>query len=253
MAMVTYERHEYGFGVIRLNRPEKHNAISMDMAELLKRSIQKAKEDTITFLIITGSGDTTFCAGGDLSELHGDLSQDEAFSLLYQMKDVLYRIASFPLPTVCLLNGNAFGGGCELATACDFRFARQGTEYGFIQSKLGILPGWGGGTLLYEKVEPIFAYQWLTEGTKYTAERLHKNGWLQKVIPQDTWGDEGKIMSSFIEKSERQLKMLKEQYLKKCSILSLSAEMNEEVRNAAILWDAHEHKIAVETFLGKEK
>src|SRR5699024_4983776 len=168
--MVIYERHEQGFGIIRLNRPEKHNAISPAMIDLLKEYIQTAKEDRIKFLVITGTGDKTFCAGGDLNELHGALSQDEAFALRYPMKEVLYELASFPLPTICLLNGNAFGGGCELATACDFRYAKENTEHGFIQSTLGILPGWGGGTLLYEKVGSNFAYHWLTEGRKYDTE-----------------------------------------------------------------------------------
>lgn len=251
--LVTYERSNQGFGLIQLNRAEKHNAISQGMVELLKESIQTAKEDAIKFLVITGSGDRTFCAGGDLNELHGELSQDDAFSLLYSMKEVLYELASFPLPTVCLLNGNAFGGGCELATACDFRYAKENTKHGFIQSTLGILSGWGGGTLLYEKVASDFAYQWLMEGTKYDTDSLHHHGWLQKVIPTDEWGNWSKILYSIINKSDKQLKILKEQYLKKAPILSLSAEMNTEVRNAATLWGTIEHKTAVQTFLKKNE
>lgn len=250
--MVTYGREQQGFGIIRLNRPEKHNAISPYMADMLKKYIEEAKEDAIKFLVITGSGDKTFCAGGDLNELHGDLSQDEAFSLLYPMKEVLYELASFPLPTICLLNGNAFGGGCELATACDFRYAKENTEHGFIQSNLGILPGWGGGTLLYEKVAPLFAYRWLAEGTRYDVDTLYYSGWLQEVIPPDEWGGFNDILISFINKSEEQLKMLKEQYLRKLSVLSLSAEMNVEVRNASTLWGTTEHKAAVQAFLKKD-
>src|SRR5690625_5646758 len=87
-----------------------------------------------------------FCAGGDLINFHGELTPDEAFSRLYPMKEVLYDIASFPVPTICLLNGDALGGGCEIATACDFRIAKETTKFGFVQSKLGIVPGWGGGT-----------------------------------------------------------------------------------------------------------
>src|SRR5699024_7822300 len=99
-----------------------------------------------------------------------------------------------------------------------------------------------------EKVLPSFAYHWLTDGNKYDSESLFYNGWLQKVIPENEWGNVNTILSSFIAKSGTQLKMLKEQYLKKLPILSLSAEMNMEVRNAAKLWDTLEHKKAVQAF-----
>lgn len=250
--MVTYERKDVGYGLITLNRQEKHNAISHEMAKLLKKYLHIAKEDRIKFLVVTGAGDETFCAGGDLNELHANLSQDAAFELLYPMKDVLYELAEFPMPTICLLNGNAFGGGCELATACDFRYAKENTQHGFIQSTLGILPGWGGGTLLYEKISPEVAYQWLLEGVKYDINTLDKIGWIQKVIPADEWQRFENYLEPLIGKSEKQLNMLKKQYLKQISILSLSAKMNEEIRNASLLWNSQAHRKAVHSFMNRQ-
>src|SRR5699024_7165589 len=247
--LVTYERNEQGFGVIQLNRPNKRHAISLHMVNLLKGHLQTAKRDQIKFLVLTATSDEAFCAGGDLNELHAELTRDEAFSLLYPMKEVLYELVSFPIPTICLLNGNSFGGGCELATACDFRYAKEHTVHGFIQTKLGILPSWGGGTILYEKVAPVFAYHWLITGNNLDSDTLQQNGWLQKVILSDEWGNLSEMLRSFIDKSDGQLKMLKEQYLKKMPILSLSAEMSMEVRNAVKLWDSPEHKAAVQAFI----
>src|SRR5699024_4071362 len=106
-------------------------------------TIKNIHTETISFLVIESNGSTSFCAGGDLYEYHGELTEDEAFEKLSVMMHVLRSIILFPLPVIALLGGNAFGGGCELATACDFRIAKEGTQFGFVQSNIGILPGWG--------------------------------------------------------------------------------------------------------------
>src|SRR5699024_10449836 len=93
-----------------------------------------------------------FCAGGDLNELNDELTEDEAYEDLKLMKDFLYKLATFPLPTIALLHGMALGGSCELANACDFRIAKEKTRFGIVQNNLGILPGWGGGAMLFENI-----------------------------------------------------------------------------------------------------
>ncbi|WP_077325984.1 enoyl-CoA hydratase/isomerase family protein [Virgibacillus siamensis] len=247
MENIQYIHHDDGFGIIRLQRPEKHNAISVEMADQLKIAVKTAKEENVKFLVIAASGEKMFCAGGDLANLHGDLTSDEAFSALYPMKEVLYDIASFPVPTIGLLNGDALGGGCEIATACDFRIAREHTRFGFVQTTLGIAPGWGGGALLYEKVLPSFAYHWILEGGIYDAAYLFNKEWIHKVVAKQEW-DEEKLLAPYASRSFKQMKILKRQYLKRTSVLGLAAAMSDEVRNSANLWDSEEHKEAVSKF-----
>ncbi|WP_163970758.1 enoyl-CoA hydratase/isomerase family protein [Oceanobacillus halotolerans] len=249
--MILVEKKK-DYAIIRLNRPAKRNAISLGMAKQLKEAIEQVKEMDIKCLVITGSGDQTFCAGGDLNHLHGNLTSDEAFRNLYDMKEVLYGIASFPVPTICLLNGDAYGGGCELATACDFRLAKENTTFGFVQSKLGIMPGWGGGVLLYEKLHPSIAYQWLVEAGMYSASYLQQQGWIHRIIPSDEIDDLEKLLKPYIQKSLKQMYLFKKQYKKKLSMIGLSAQMDEEVRDCATLWDTTEHKQAVERFLSRK-
>ena len=172
--LITYEEKEYG--TILLNRPEKRNAISVEMAKELSRILEEIKERPIKFLVIKSTGESVFCAGGDLTDFHGALSEEEAYQTLHTMKQVLFQIVTFPVPTISLLQGSALGGGCELATACDIRIAKENSKFGFVQSNLGILPGWGGGALLYEKVHPSFALQWLTEGKMYDTALLKQKG-----------------------------------------------------------------------------
>lgn len=238
---VQYSVFDEGYGLIQLNRPEKHNAISKEMTSLLSEKIKEAKNDSIKCLVVTGVGDKSFCSGGDLNNMHGDLSNDEAFRELYQMKECLYELLTFPVPTICLLNGNALGGGCEIATACDFRIGKEETEFGFIQSTLGIVPGWGGGAILYEKVNPDFAFQWIVEGSVLSIDELKFKGWIHRIIARDEWENTQEILKPYLTKSMEQMKLLKSQFNKKISTLSLSATMNEEVRNSANLWDSPEH------------
>ncbi|WP_404452493.1 enoyl-CoA hydratase/isomerase family protein [Virgibacillus necropolis] len=248
---IQYETFSEGYSMITLNRPEKRNAVSNEMAQELKEAIKQARETKIKFLVITGAGDKVFCAGGDLKDLHGDLSPGDAFHQLYAMKEVLFDIVSFPVPTICLLNGDAVGGGCEIATSCDFRIAKESTNFGFVQTKLGITPGWGGGALLYDKVHSSFAYYWLIEAEKYEAVYLKEKGWIHRIVPTELWDDQTEVLSSYVSKSLAQMEILSKQYKQKVGVLGLSALMDDEVRNCSLLWDSKEHIDAVNRFLNK--
>lgn len=250
--MVQYRIIDEEYGEICINRPEKHNAITIEMAGELNAVLQLAKQDSIKFLVITGSGYEMFCAGGDLHHLHGKLLPDEAFKRLYPMKEVLHEIVSFPVPTICLLNGDALGGGCEIATACDIRIAKENTKFGFVQTRLGIIPGWGGGAILYEKVNPSFAFQWIMEAEIFYATYLLDRGWIHRIVTNEVWNDRVALLNAYQSKSHKQMLLLKNQYKLKLSSLGLSSLMNEEVRNCANLWDSVEHKEALQQFLSRK-
>ncbi|WP_085992485.1 enoyl-CoA hydratase/isomerase family protein [Oceanobacillus senegalensis] len=250
--LVEYRKSEKGYGSILINRPNKRNAISEDMIPLFHKYLNLAKQDQLNFLVITSTGSNMFCSGGDLTFLHSDLSKTESFERLNLMKEVLYKIATFPVPVIAVLNGGALGGGCELATACDVRVAKEGTKFGFVQSNLGILPGWGGGVLLYEKVHPTFAFQWLMEGEIIDAKELEKKGWVNRIVPEvDSYHLE-EILRRYISKSHTQMKILKKQYIKNRKNTNLYHQMTEEVLNTTRLWGSKEHKLAVRKFLSRK-
>lgn len=249
---ITYEFTKEDYSVITLNRKEKRNAINISMAKELKRAIHRAREDEGKFLLLRSSAGDVFCAGGDLKDFHSNLKEEEVFPQLYMMKEVLAELLSLPLPTICLLSGDAYGGGCELATACDLRIAKEGTKFGFVQTELGILPGWGGGTLLYERVHPSFAFYWLSQGKVYSSKELAKEGWIHKLVDEEDW-DEQALLKPFINKSKEQLYSLKAQYNEKISSLSLVAKMNEEVRQCSALWGSKKHRESIDKILNKRK
>ncbi|MCP3026222.1 enoyl-CoA hydratase/isomerase family protein [Halobacillus sp. A5] len=242
-----------GTGTILLNRYDKMNAVTREMCEgLLKAVLDFKANPNLKCLVITGAGQQSFCAGGDLLELHGDLTEEEAYTRLIPMKQVLYELAVFPLPTYAFLNGDARGGGCEIATACDFRYGKHDGKYGFIQGKLGITPGWGGGELLYRKISADRAAHWLMDSEMYDSERAYQIGWLHKIVAKEHLTPDY-LLSPFLEKTQTQLKIFKSQLLRSLPFTDLSKEMDEEVRRCASLWESEEHIKAVKNFIRTRK
>ncbi|WP_173916574.1 enoyl-CoA hydratase/isomerase family protein [Halobacillus sp. Marseille-Q1614] len=251
MGQILVDIKRDGLASITLNRPDKLNAVSKGMTRELSAALRSLeKRNDLKCLVITGSGSRAFCAGGDLNELHGGLSEKEAYQVLKPMGDVLYQLAVFPLPTIALLNGQARGGGCELATACDFRYGVRGSAYGFVQGKLGITPGWGGGELLYQRIRPEHAAHWLIDSQMYSAEKAHHIGWLNKIGTRE---ELEKAAAPFLEKTYDQLHWFKKQYLQKLSVKKLEARIEEEVTNCAKLWESKEHIEAVRNFMNSRK
>ena len=129
-----------------LNRPEKHNALSLSLlADLRKLFESHAGDETLLAAVLTGTGDKTFAAGGDLRELAALRSAAEAEQMSRDAKAALNAIRTFPVPVIAALNGNTFGGAAELAVACDFRVAATHAKIGFVQGRLAVSTAWGGG------------------------------------------------------------------------------------------------------------
>ena len=129
-----------------LNRPEKHNALSLSLLADLKTMFEKhAGDATLLAVVLTGTGDKTFAAGGDLRELATLRSAGEGAQMAHDAKAALHAIRTFPVPVIAALNGNTFGGAAELAVACDFRVMAAHARIGFVQGRIAVSTAWGGG------------------------------------------------------------------------------------------------------------
>ncbi|WP_255822142.1 enoyl-CoA hydratase/isomerase family protein [Halobacillus shinanisalinarum] len=101
MEQVILSVNDKGYAHIVLNRPEKMNAITQKMITELHDALKQARTiENLKCLVISGAGGRAFCAGGDLQEFHGGLTKEEAYQILSPMKDVLYELAYFPVPTL---------------------------------------------------------------------------------------------------------------------------------------------------------
>ncbi|MFD1735707.1 enoyl-CoA hydratase/isomerase family protein [Bacillus salitolerans] len=250
------ERTEKDIILFTINRPEVRNAIDYDVMKELEKTIETIQQDpNIKAFVITGSGKDAFCSGGDLSIFHKLYTEEEAFKMLSRMGGILYKLLTLKCPTVALINGYAIGGGCELATACDYRIARNGVKVGFVQGKLAITTGWGGGTMLVEKLLHHQAYRMLFSANTYSALEAKEIGFIHEILSDEKWMYEG---MTFTEKmidncSASVLSAYKEIAITKWKNFNVLERMLEEVSKCSSLWAKEEHHAAVKAFIEKSK
>lgn len=256
MAKIKLKRLHNQLVVCTINRPDVRNAVDYDVMEGFKEAIHTVKNDTtIKGLVITGAGTDAFCSGGDLSVFHGLHTEQEAYSMLSKMGEILFELMTLNRPTFALLNGVAVGGGCEIATACDFRIAKSSSKVGFIQGKLGITTGWGGGTMLLEKLPVDRAGQLLYSANLISSEKGKVLGFINKVINDKEFHQDGiQWIEDLLQNSSPSvLASYKELAVRKWLSTNLKDRMDEEIKQCAILWEGEEHHQAVNAFLGKKK
>ena len=165
---------------LTVNRPDKLNALNdATIAELGQAIDQIRVDDSIGGVIITGAG-RAFVAGADISELS---SQTPVLAKARARggQDVFRRIETCPKPVIAAVNGFALGGGCELAMACHIRIASDAAKFGQPESKLGLLPGYGGSQRLPRLVGKGRAVQLLITGEMIDAAEAYRIGLVNKV------------------------------------------------------------------------
>ncbi len=143
MPPILHERSA-GLAIIRLNRPEKLNARSRKMIEELSALCSRlASDGDLRAVILTGAGDKAFCAGTDIGELAGQ-SGTFAKETSERGQNLCNQIENFPVPVLAAVNGIAAGGGCELALACHLRIASSEAAFSLPETRLGLIPAYGG-------------------------------------------------------------------------------------------------------------
>jgi enoyl-CoA hydratase len=238
-----------GVLLFTINRPDRRNAINFEVMDGLEHALELAHEKEVKFFAILGAGDQAFCSGGDLSAFHLLKTEKEAYGMLSRMAGILYRLLTLPKPTIAILNGTAVGGGCEIAAACDFRIGREGIKAGFVQANLAITTGWGGGTILLEKLQYEIALKMLIDAKIHSAEDLKELGFLNNIYA----GDPIEACLSFIKDSLQKdgsvLSAYKSLLNKKWERLSIRDRMEEEAAGCAVLWEADAHHQKVDEFM----
>lgn len=138
---------------VTISRERKRNALSLEvLGEIRSVFASYARDPAIRAATVTGAGDKSFAAGGDLRELDSVRTAEDTGTMSNSARAALDAIRNFPVPVVAILNGTALGGGAELAMACDFRLATPNSSMGFIQGTLNITTAWGGGLDLIERI-----------------------------------------------------------------------------------------------------
>lgn len=250
MGDFTHFKTKEGILFGKIKRPEKRNAVNYLVMDGFRDMLDHAENDSsVKAVVVTGEGSYAFCAGGDIEEFHRLKTEDEAIAMLSRMGRLLYRLATLPKPTLASINGTAVGGGCEIAAACDFRIARRDAKLGFIQANLAITTGWGGGSLLYERLDPSTAFKLLSEAELHKAEEMKEIGFLQVVY--DTIMDQtaSEFMERILQKESGVIEAYKKAMIEKFHMAHLKERMENEMKRCAELWALDAHHDAVSHFL----
>jgi 3-hydroxypropionyl-coenzyme A dehydratase len=144
MKYILIELHTNDIAIIKINRPEVLNALNKDVISELSRAIDIVGiDDNIKVVIITGTGERSFCAGADIRYVI-NIDPIEAERYASFVHTLLNKVENLQKPVIAAINGYALGGGCELALACDIRIASSNAKIGQTEVTIGIPPGWGG-------------------------------------------------------------------------------------------------------------
>jgi enoyl-CoA hydratase/carnithine racemase len=177
---VLFEVIGDGVCSIRLNRPERMNALGVAMCAALEQALAEAAQQRARVVLITANG-RAFCAGADLKERRGmDLAARLAHNAA--IRATIESIANARCVTIAVLNGIALGGGLELALACDLRLAAEGITLGLTESRIGAIPGAGGTQRLPRLIGVSRALQMMLSGEPVTSEYAHSIGLVNEVI-----------------------------------------------------------------------
>jgi enoyl-CoA hydratase len=177
---IIEERLE-SFAIIRLNRPEKLNSLSREtILELTNIFKNLESEPDLRTIILTGSGDKAFCAGTDIGELSG-LDKERAREVSLRGQTLCNQIENCAVPVIAAINGIAAGGGCELALACHIRIASPNATFSLPETKLGILPGYGGTQRLAREIGNGRALEMMLTARTVGAKEALQSGLINRI------------------------------------------------------------------------
>src|SRR5262245_14637265 len=171
--------------VLTIDRPDARNAIARATMQELGGALDDVADSPARVLVVRGAGDRVFVSGGDLKELAAIRTHEEAVVMAATMRSVLDRLATFAVPVVAAVNGDAYGGGAEVMVACDMRVAAADVKCAFNQVSLGIMPAWGGIERLTALVGRGRALALLTTGRVLDADAALAHGLFDEVVARE--------------------------------------------------------------------
>jgi enoyl-CoA hydratase len=250
---VLYEVTD-GIATITINRPTKYNALNTNVRAAMSDFLKQAEDDpTVRVVILTGAGEKAFAAGADITGFPG-LNSKEIREPAKQGQDLSVYIESMSKPVIAAVNGFALGGGCELAMACDIRYASGNARFGQPEILLGIIPGYGGTVRLPRIVGLGRAKELVFTGDQINAEEAYRIGLVNKVFESIEALHEGvkELASKLVEKPGVAIKMAK-QSLNNAWQQNLSDSLAFELDVFCQTFDTEDKEEGVAAFLEKRK
>ena len=184
MPQVEVSVDEFHVALLRLNRPEARNALSPEMRTEIADSLERLDADPEVRCIVLAGSDDFFAAGADIRAM-----AERPLDALPDPEGMRFwtRISAIATPIVAAVSGYAFGGGCELALACDMIVCDEKTRFGQPEITLGIIPGGGGTQRLTRAIGKQRAMEYVLTGRRWDAKTAERWGLVNKVVEKNRW------------------------------------------------------------------
>jgi enoyl-CoA hydratase len=237
--------------IITINRPKVHNAINRRLLVELERALLEAEQNkSLRCLIITGAGEKSFVAGADISDMKG-MSALEAQDFSQLGQGVFDLMAHGRLPVIAAVNGYALGGGLEMALACDFIYASENASFGLVETKLGLIPGFGGLGRLSHRVGVAMAKELIFAGAQINADEALKMGLVNKVVAEGEVVEHARNMAVKIAERGPFAVSLCKKLLRDADTASLQEMNSKERLGFGLAFASKDHQEGISAFLEK--
>ncbi len=239
---------------LTLNRPDRLNTLSPQVFAELERALQQlSDDDEVRCLVITGSGDRAFSAGADLTSFSDISKAFKVWQFSRRAQDVMNRLANFPKPTVAALNGYAYGGGLEIALACDFRIAARKVKLGQTEISLGLVPGAGGSQRLVRTIGPAKAKELVMFGSRLTADEALAIGLLTKVVDNEALESEAHAFAEKLAKGPPVAMRLAKALLNRSADVPIDAAVEMEAMAFGLTTSSEDIYEGLQAFMEKRE
>jgi enoyl-CoA hydratase/carnithine racemase len=233
---------------VTVTRPDRLNALNVETLHALRDALDDAEDADARALVLTGAGDDAFIAGADISYMV-DMDTSEAQAYAELGHEVASRIESFPAPAIAAINGYAFGGGMEMALACDLRVASERAVMGQTEIDLGIIPGWGATQRLPRLVGDETARRLIYFGDRIDATDAHEEGLVGDVVAHDELDEYVTDLAADLAAQPATALRAAKEAINASHETSLDAGLDFEARTWAGLFGGHDQREGMQAFL----
>jgi enoyl-CoA hydratase len=250
---VIYEKKE-GIVTVTISRPQKRNALNRATRTELRSVLEEIRSSKeLRILIITGAGQDAFIAGADIPEMK-EMNQWDMMDYLSTLSQQLYTdFGNLEIPVIAMINGYCFGGGLELALACDIRIASEDASFGQPEIRLGIMPGGGATQRLPGLVGPAIAKELMFTGRIIDAQEALRIGLVNRVVPKDTLKEAvWELARDIAKKSPIALKLIKRSVNRGVQAPS-DVGLAYEALAECLCFTTEDHEEGLSAFLEKRK
>lgn len=239
---------------IILNRPEKINALNVELAQDLSQAVAEAKNNPdVRAVLVYGNG-RGFCAGGDLKDFGIDVSNPlEVKEFLQVGHEGILGLFNMEKPVICAVHGPAVGAGCNLAFACDLIIAEQDAIFSELFSKVGVIPDFGGLYFLPQKVGMHVASELIFTGKKLTAKEAKDYGLINEVTEDGKAIERARELAKNLAKGPTKAFGIAKRIMHQAPYLSLEDMLELEAYGQAVVFQSEDFKEGQAAFIEKRE